>query len=241
MSDIYSRWRDVDCIRGFANKGAEDFFKSETVFIDSMAHDAHSVLDIGCASGRMIELLSQKFQDLSYTGVDIVEENIRLARENYPDFAFHCTNALEFENTDTFDLVNATGVMQHEVKFEELINRMINWSNKYVLFDVKLANVDEHVVDIERSYCGKEHRLNYNLFCLPKFLEYLHGCKGLSKISLFGYETGLNNRTVVPPNVSYILSAGFLLELGDLNGGKIEVDSQLPISAQDRLSANSIS
>ena len=43
------------------------------------------------------------------------------ARALYPSHDFHCVNALTFEPENTADLVNATGVMQHEPRFDALL------------------------------------------------------------------------------------------------------------------------
>ncbi|HEY9080158.1 class I SAM-dependent methyltransferase [Magnetovibrio sp.] len=229
MTDKYKRWYDQDCIRSFDSKGAQDFFESEVRFLKTIAPNVHSVLDIGCASGRMIELLNDILPQYTYCGIDIVQQSIENAQKSYPDSTFHHCNALEFECEDTFDLINATGVMQHEVKFEELVHRMIGWSNRYVLFDVKFANIDAHEVDIKRSYCGTEHKLNFVLLSPTLFVDFLKRQKNVKKISMFGYETGLNSRTVVPAGVDRVISAGVLLELGQVTGAAPTVEVDIPL------------
>jgi len=146
----------------------------------------------------MIELLNGILPNFTYCGIDIVEQSIINAKSYYPNSAFYQSNALQFETDETFDLVNATGVMQHEIKFEELVQRMIGWSNRYVLFDIKIADIDAHEDDITRSYCGQESKLPYVLLSLPLFLNYLKGLPNIRKISMYGYETSLNARTIIP-------------------------------------------
>lgn len=225
----YDRWDEPDCIRRFSEKRAGDFFKSETRLLSRIMPDVRSVLDIGCASGRFLDLLHQWRDDVEYTGIDISATNIRNARTHYSNALFHHTNALDFDCDRTFDLVNATGVMQHEPRFEDLIRKMLSLSSTHVLFDVKLAKIEQHMVDRSISYAGsKKSRLYFNLLSYTTLRTFLLGLSGVRNIEIYGYVTTPNQRTHVPVHISTIVSASILLEKGDSPRGQVTVDETLP-------------
>jgi len=229
--DHHCRWDDKDAVEQFAHKSVGDFFRSETRFLKDIAGEIESVLDIGCAAGRFIELLAHYGIKPRFTGIDVSAASLRLARQAYPQALFIEADALECNLTKTYTLVNATGVCQHEPRFSALIPRMIDWSSRYVLFDVKFAALDEHLVDIERAYCGDVHRLYYILLSPTKFLGFLRRLPNLARISIYGYATPTNARTVVPQDIGTIVSAGVLLEKGG------SVSPELSIELPEFLSA----
>jgi trans-aconitate methyltransferase len=51
--------------------------------LDGMA----SVLDVGCGTGVMYELVRERRPDLDYLGVDVTPQFVRAARERFPDAA----------------------------------------------------------------------------------------------------------------------------------------------------------
>ena len=63
-------------------------------------------------------------------------------------------------------------------RFEKLIEKMVSWSNHYVMFDLKLADVDEHIVDRELASSGQDNKLYFNILALPKLLEFLKSLPG---------------------------------------------------------------
>jgi SAM-dependent methyltransferase len=226
MTDYYKRWSDADAVQIFAEKKVGDFFQSEQHLLQSILPDVRSVLDVGCASGRYVDLLLSLRPELAGTldfhGIDISAENVRSARVLYPQHDFQMGNALEHEPGRRFDLINATGVCQHEPRFEDLIRRMVGWSDKYVLFDVKFAAVDEHIADIGRAFAGSaSNRLYFVLLNYSRFVTFLQNIPNVAAVRVFGYETPVNARVTVPPNVAPIVSAGILLSKGSVTGAAV--------------------
>lgn len=230
LDDRYARWGDADCIERFAAKTAGDFFESETHLLGKVAERTGTILDVGCASGRMIELLRGFKADFRYTGIDIVERNIELARKMYPGGDFAVANGLEYETSRSFDLVNATGVCQHEPDFEALIDRMVGMSSHFVMFDVKFADLDQHLIDVRRSYCDMNgNRLFMVLLSLPRFLAFLQSLDEVGSIEIFGYVTPPNSNTRIPDTVPILVSAGVMLyRHGTEEGDRRFVSINLP-------------
>lgn len=213
-------WTDQGLIEGFARKNRNDFFKSETELLAGIIHDVHSVLDIGCASGRLFELVRHFQPHATFSGIDLVPESIERARAAYPTMEFRVGDALSMEIEGHYDLVNATGVCQHEPRFETLIERMLDWSRRWVLFDVKLGAESEHLCDLDRAWCelrggGKERdqRLYFIILHYPAFRHSLLKLSAVKSIRIFGYPTKPNSLTTVPNALAErIVSAGVLIE-----------------------------
>lgn len=213
MEEHYNRWAEEECIQSFNNKKIEEFFETETYFLQQIKSDIHAVLDIGCASGYFMNLLRKDIPEIDFTGLDIVPQSIENAKNKFPGGQFFLSNALEFNIDKTYNLVNATGVVQHEPQFKKLIQKMYALSNHYVLFDCKLAAIQENIVDINISYCGSvSNRMYYNIFNFSKLIDFLKTLPCLKTVKAFGYTTKLNDRTVVPEAAQPIVSAGVLLE-----------------------------
>ena len=218
-SDIaphYLLWDDKNLVDRLSGKTLNDFFRSERHFLEGISDNVSSVLDVGCGCGRFLELLRSLNFNLTYTGLDIIEKNIAVARDLYPDALFEVGDVLSIERPWTFDLVNATGVFQHVPDFMELLSRMVKWSNRYVLFDVKFAEIEDHIIDIETSYTvNGAHKAYFNILNGPRFIEDLRHLPGTCAIGVYGYETPTNDETFYPDWVGPFASVGILLEVGE--------------------------
>jgi ubiquinone/menaquinone biosynthesis C-methylase UbiE len=73
-----------------------------------------AVLEIGCGSGYGAALL-HRLQPGSYVGVDVMEEQIRLARQTYPQFQFLLQDAADLSHFKdaSQDVVILFGVLHH--------------------------------------------------------------------------------------------------------------------------------
>ena len=229
LGEHHRAWASSTCVNKFEGKAVEDFFRTETHFLDEIGPGLKSVLDIGCASGRFANLIACYTPSFEYTGADLVAEGVERARQNFPQHRFLVGNALDLELGSTFQLVNATGVVQHEPRFQELVERMVSWSSRYVLFDLKAAPISAHLVDWERSFVTiGDDRLYFVVLSYPRLLAWLRKMPGLATVRIYGYETKPNARTTVPPDLGPFASVGVLLELGDPQGDDVIVDTDVP-------------
>src|SRR5581483_11388584 len=139
-------------VEAYRTKGRGDFFVSDQYFLSRVGRDVASILDVGCAAGRLLEAFAQFGYRARYLGIDIIPENIAAARANYPAHEFRVADAVNFAPRETFDLVYCAGTLFHIPEFEQVIANMLAWSNRYVGFEVKFAPVPSHLIDIERCY-----------------------------------------------------------------------------------------
>ena len=219
----YRHWDEPQSIEAFASKTASDFFRSEVRFLADIADEIRSVLDVGCSADRFIALPCHIRAEAAYTGIDISRSSVERGRELYPPAKFLFGNALDLDPGGRYDLINATGVCQHEPQFEKLVRRMGDWSSRYVLFDVKLAAIADRIIDIEKSYHCRE----------PRLLDILTEVLGIASISVFGYATPTHPEAVVPKNAGTFSTCVFLRKGdGDAGDRGREVRIDLPKAAR---------
>ena len=106
-----SYYSSDEMVQRFKNKGINDFFRSERELLSLTEMKAiSSCLDIGCAAGHFNGLLRSYGFAGTFTGIDIVAENVENARRNYPDACFIHGDALSMPPPGAFDLVNAGSI-----------------------------------------------------------------------------------------------------------------------------------
>ncbi|MDO8510055.1 MAG: class I SAM-dependent methyltransferase [bacterium] len=72
-----------------------------------------SILDAGCGTGDLYQFLSDAKVPVNYTGIDIVPDFIRIARERFPNVRFLLKDT--FEENSGYDYVVASGTMSFKV------------------------------------------------------------------------------------------------------------------------------
>lgn len=98
------------------------------------------LLDVGCGTGPMIELLSKEFPDRSYTGIDLTPRMIEVAQAkklNNSRFLVGDSENLPFEK-DTFDAVICTNSFHHYPNPQAFINeasRVLKDGGRLILRD----------------------------------------------------------------------------------------------------------
>jgi ubiquinone/menaquinone biosynthesis C-methylase UbiE len=70
--------------------------------LDERAPGARSVLDVGCGTGRQLELLAERYET---AGIDISPGMLEVARHRCPDTSFSVEDMASFDLGRTFDVV----------------------------------------------------------------------------------------------------------------------------------------
>lgn len=100
----------------------------------------HKLLDVGCGTGPMIELLLKEFPDRSYTGIDLTPRMIEVAQEKKltnARFLVGDSENLPFEK-DTFDTVICTNSFHHYPNPQAFMNeasRVLRNGGRLILRD----------------------------------------------------------------------------------------------------------
>jgi SAM-dependent methyltransferase len=106
-------------------------------FVASLIDDGESVLDVGCGAGVGYESLAAMGLGSHYLGVDSSEPSIEIARELYPlgDFRVGQATALVSQfGSNSFDVVIARHVLEHQPDFELAMEQAIGVSRRLAVF-----------------------------------------------------------------------------------------------------------
>ncbi|MCS7010251.1 MAG: class I SAM-dependent methyltransferase [Anaerolineales bacterium] len=83
------------------------------------------VLEVGCGSGYGAFLL-HRLGPRSYLGIDLMPEQIELARQKYPDYRFEVRDATNLSHLAdaSFDVVVIFGVLHHILDWRSALNEI---------------------------------------------------------------------------------------------------------------------
>jgi SAM-dependent methyltransferase len=211
----YDIWSQSDIVEHYRDKRKADFFATDMYFLSRISSEVRSIMDVGCAAGRLIELFRHFNYAADYLGLDISTDNIQAAKQIYPDHRFEVGDAVLYETDEKFDLVYSAGTMFHIPEYERTIQNMLRWSNRYVGFEVKFGPTADHIVDIDKSFCRiGDDRAFMVVLNLWKFLGWLTKQEGVGRIQIYGYKTNKNAVTFTPDSVGYFVSSCVFIEKG---------------------------
>lgn len=105
-----------------------------------------SILDVGCGRGDLYEFLKATGKNLTYTGVDLNNKIIQLAREKYAprDAQFLVKDILSDTFSERYDYILASGIFylrfsDNEGYFQNMVRKMTALANKVVSFNMLSA------------------------------------------------------------------------------------------------------
>ena len=108
-----------------------NFLELSQIIPEPVSHRAISVLDVGCGTGELWSFLSVIQPLTNYLGVDILQENIMVAKEKYPLAEFIRGDALaEDFKLPTMDFVFASGLFG--LRLLEDDNEQMRWVQQSV-------------------------------------------------------------------------------------------------------------
>lgn len=109
---------------------AEDFSRtrwniwSEFNIFRDFIKEGDKILDVGCGNGRLLKILKDK--KIKYTGVDVSEKLLEIAKKRYPQNNFLVANNLNLPFLDNnFDKVFSVAVL-HTIPSEDLRKKAIS-------------------------------------------------------------------------------------------------------------------
>ena len=204
---VKRKWRSTEA----------ELFESEKELLGRIVKNGQSMLDVGCASGGLYNILKQKFDALRYTGIDIDSACISAARREHPGATFVAGDLYQggFKE-DSFDVVVSLMTMSMQPDYKKFIQELVRVSGRYVLFDVRLKYEGSTIVDRDVSYFyyhGSGVRNYYVVHNVFELLNFLHvDSLHLKSIRIDGYYPADKTSALVPFPKSQLMTGMVCLE-----------------------------
>lgn len=117
-----------------------DLYLSERLFLPAVLPLVDSCLDVGCAAGGFSRIMKTFNPRLAYTGVDINEEFVEIARRAYPDSRFEVGDGIRFATPpDSFELVFVGGMLHLNSRYREIVRACYAQSSRVLLCDFRVT------------------------------------------------------------------------------------------------------
>ena len=160
IDKIKKHYQNVYKIHGATSKGVDWKNKYQTVkrystFLDLIEKTNNknlSLLDVGCGYGAFYDFIKKKSEKkIDYLGVDLVEEMIVHAQNEYGEKKFSAIDFFELDREKKFDFVIANGLFTQKFDFsnDQMIKflkksfiKLHTLSFKAFIFNVLSENVD---------------------------------------------------------------------------------------------------
>ncbi|MCX8069565.1 MAG: class I SAM-dependent methyltransferase, partial [Thermodesulfovibrionales bacterium] len=135
------------------------------------------VLDFGCGKGDLYQYFKEVGINVDYTGIDINERLINLARLKHPDARFLCMDILEKDIDETFDHILICGVFN--LKFQgiedtikTILTRLFSKCRHSLAFNALSAHNPKK--DFELNYIYPEDIFSFAIKELSPFVSLRH-------------------------------------------------------------------
>lgn len=180
-----------------------ELFESEREVLGRILSNGQSVLDVGCASGGLYNILQQKFDGIRYTGIDIDAACIEAARHEHAGATFVAGDIFKNDFPDDgFDAVVSLMTMSMQPEYKKFIQELVRVARRYVVFDVRLKYEGPTIVDRDISYFyyhGSGVRNYYVVHNVFELLSFLH-TEGLylKSIRIDGYHPSDKTSAFLP-------------------------------------------
>src|SRR5690349_14683299 len=114
----------------------KDHVRTALAAVRNADPSALTLLDFGCGTGRYVPIVKEL--GFEYTGVDITEEMLGVARERHAGTVFEVDDIFESARSDgSYDVVMSADVIVHLPEFERPFATLYRLAKRYVL--VKLC------------------------------------------------------------------------------------------------------
>ncbi len=135
-------WEASKIVQRYIDKrhGADDLLPVEKRLLPAVLAKHSVVLDVGCASGGMYNMMRSLKPDLRYVGVDISATAINYALRRYPGVGFLNADAasLPFED-GAFAFVHSRGLLCHAEDWRAPLREMLRVADSEVMVDIRLC------------------------------------------------------------------------------------------------------
>jgi trans-aconitate methyltransferase len=152
----------------------EDQLKRFQILTEIGDMNEKSILDVGCGFGDLYLYLKEKYEDFSYTGIDISEKIIKAAKKKFPEVDFRVHDLIENKLERNFDYVFLSGVFNPKLSdnwyfIKAMIEKMFTICNCGIAFNMFSNKVD--FMDDKIHYQNREQLREYLRTLTDKITE----------------------------------------------------------------------
>jgi len=185
MRTLAENWKDsatpalqrkvVDVqLENFRNGIADPVFTSLMQLLQKIPEQSLTFLDAACASGYYSEVIKNMDpRPIHYHGCDYSESMVEEARSHYPENKFEVQDLTALKYADrSFDVVMASGVLEHVPAWTQGIQEICRVAAKYVIqHRCPLSGTREHEYTIGTQYNIETPRIFFSRELLLKEYE----------------------------------------------------------------------
>ncbi len=149
-------------------------YHSEQETLRRVLPHVKSVTDIGCLMGDLCAAFRE--YDVAFTGIDVDQEAIDIAKSRYPEGTFLCGDFLDPDfRIETSELVTAFNLFDHFEDWKGALRNLRRFTSRYLNFSTNMSLDWPTVVDRDVSYIfygGAEKRILWavhNIFQLAAY------------------------------------------------------------------------
>lgn len=166
-----------------------------------------NILDIGCAAGKLLQVLKNKFRNSRLTGVDTSSDLIKIAKNyNIENCKFLKKDFMNLNLKSCFDIVIAGGVLAFYDDFTKPLNKMLSFLNKkgslYITGTFNSENIDT-LVKFRNNYTKSNWEKGLNSFSITTISKFLD--KKKLKYKFYKFKLPFNLKKNINPIISYTL------------------------------------
>jgi SAM-dependent methyltransferase len=179
----------------------EEFYPSEKKTIEFVMSNLNAyektILDVGCASGGLYNALKEAY-NINYTGIDIVDESIIVAKNKFPECDFICGDISNIQIQKQFDIVFSLSCIDWNLGkglFEKLFEKLYSFvkDKGYLIISLRISCDDKLKNDDSFQYInfnGEKvgEKVQYGILGMTDLISVLNNSKYLSKVYVNGYE-----------------------------------------------------
>tara|TARA_Y100000589_G_scaffold297537_1_gene305389 strand:- start:110 stop:853 length:744 start_codon:yes stop_codon:yes gene_type:complete len=215
----------------------DDLFPSEKRFISDFVESKKTILDVGCAIGGMYEIVSSICPEVDYTGIDVADELVQIAKQRFPDVRFEVSDGVDLPFSEReFDRVLTLGTTVHDPLYEDLLSSCYRVCSEYLLFDIRLTPSLPTLNQVERAYVldGSKKKYPYVVVSWDDFNYWVENLADKpEKISIYGYWGRANDDTILPSEYKKVCMACVLLKKASQknncqSSNKLEIQLDMP-------------
>jgi SAM-dependent methyltransferase len=155
----------------------EGIYNPYLAILDDAVNGSKSVLDIGCGSGFITNLLARRHPKTVFTAIDF-SDSIDYAKNftrkyRTKNIIYYKQDFLTWDSTHIYDLVICNGVLHHVPKYEEALKKIKNLSSNKIVIGVynpygklmkKFSTVDykNEILYLDQEECPFEMTFSNN-------------------------------------------------------------------------------